>query len=45
MTLTHVETAMRTDPITLEVLRNRLEAIAEEMQDVLIRSSYSSIVK
>ncbi len=45
MTLTHVDTARRTDPITLEVLRNRLEAIAEEMQDVLIRSSYSSIVK
>jgi N-methylhydantoinase B len=36
---------MPTDPITLEVLRNRLEAIAEEMQDALIRSSFSSIVK
>jgi N-methylhydantoinase B len=36
---------MKTDPITLEVLRSRFEAVAEEMQDALIRSSYSSIVK
>ena len=39
---------MRTDafdPITLEVLRNRLEAIAQEMQDALVRSAYSNIIK
>jgi N-methylhydantoinase B/oxoprolinase/acetone carboxylase alpha subunit len=33
------------DPITLEVLRNRLEAIAQEMQDALVRSAYSNIIK
>jgi len=39
---------MRTDafdPITLEVLRNRLDAIAQEMQDALVRSAYSNIIK
>ena len=33
------------DPITLEVLRNRLDAIAQEMQDALVRSAYSNIIK
>jgi N-methylhydantoinase B len=33
------------DPITLEVVRNRLAVIAEEMEDILLRSSYSPIVK
>jgi N-methylhydantoinase B len=33
------------DPITLEVLRNRLEMIAEEMQSVLARSARSSNIK
>jgi len=33
------------DPITLEVLRNRLEAIAQEMQDALVHSAYSNIIK
>jgi len=39
---------MRTDAIdliTLEVLRNRLDAIAQEMQDALVRSAYSNIIK
>lgn len=33
------------DPITLEVVRNRLDAIAQEMQDALVRSGYSNIIK
>jgi N-methylhydantoinase B len=33
------------DLITLEVLRNRLDAIAQEMQDALVRSAYSNIIK
>ena len=33
------------DPITLEVVGNRLEAIAQEMQDALVRSAYSNIIK
>lgn len=33
------------DPVTLEVMRNKFEAIAEEMQTALIRSSYSVVVK
>jgi len=33
------------DPITLEVARNKLEGIAEEMQQTLLRSSFSPIVK
>lgn len=35
----------RFDPITLEVIRNRLDMIAEEMQLTLLRSSCSPIVK
>jgi N-methylhydantoinase B len=33
------------DPVTLEVIRNRLDAIADEMEVVLLRSAFSSIVK
>ena len=33
------------DPITLEVVRGRLDVITEEMQFALIRSSYSNVVK
>lgn len=33
------------DPITLEVVRNRLDGIANEMQSTLLRSSFSPIVK
>lgn len=33
------------DPITLEVVRNRLDVIAQEMQSTLLRSAYSSIIK
>lgn len=33
------------DPVTLEVIRNRLDMIAEEMQLTLLRSSCSPIVK
>lgn len=33
------------DPITVEVLRNKLDGIAEEMQITLIRSSFSPFVK
>jgi len=33
------------DPVTLEVVRNRLEGIANEMQFTLLHSSFSPIVK
>ena len=33
------------DPITLEVLRNKLDGIANEMQSTLLRSSFSTVVK
>ena len=33
------------DPITLEVVRNKLDGIAEEMQLTLVRSAFSAIVK
>lgn len=36
---------MQIDPVTLEVVRNRLDAIAQEMQDALVRSAYSNIIK
>ena len=32
------------DPVAIEVLRGRLQAIADEMEFVLLKSSYSSIV-
>ena len=33
------------DPITLEVVRNNLDGIANEMQSTLLRSSFSTVVK
>ena len=33
------------DPITLEVVRNKLDGIANEMELTLLRSSFSPIVK
>ena len=33
------------DPITLEVVRNKFDGIANEMQSTLVRSSFSPIVK
>lgn len=36
---------MAIDPFTLEVLRNKFDITTEEMQAVLRRSSYSSIIK
>jgi len=36
---------MPIDPVTLEILRNKFEVIADEMQSTLIMSSYSSVVK
>lgn len=33
------------DPITVEVVRNKLEGVANEMQSTLFRSSFSPIVK
>jgi N-methylhydantoinase B len=35
----------RLDPITVEVVRNKLDGIANEMQSTLFRSSFSPIVK
>lgn len=39
------EVAGAIDPITLEVIRNRLDAIATRMQDTLLRSAVSVILK
>ena len=36
---------MSIDTITLEVLRNRLDAIADNMESTLIRCAYSTIIK
>lgn len=36
---------MKTDPITLELMRNRWTGIAEEMCAALIRTSYSTNIK
>lgn len=36
---------MAIDPITLEVIYNRLNSIADEMEHVVLRSSYSVIIK
>ena len=33
------------DPITLEVVRNKLDGIANEMESTLLRSSFSPIVR
>src|SRR6201985_2423494 len=37
--------ANNVDPITLEVMRNKLDGIANEMQLTLVRSAFSAIVK
>jgi N-methylhydantoinase B len=39
------DSASSLDPITVEVIRNKLEGIANEMQQTLLRSSFSPIVK
>lgn len=39
------ESTAALDPITVEVVRNKLEGIANEMQQTLLRSSFSPIVK
>ncbi|MBI1777925.1 MAG: hydantoinase B/oxoprolinase family protein [Proteobacteria bacterium] len=36
---------MTIDPVTLEVLRNRLDAIAREMQNTLVRCAFSTTLK
>jgi N-methylhydantoinase B len=36
---------MSLDPITLEVSRHKLDGIADEMQQTLLRASFSPIVK
>ena len=38
-------TRLTLDPITLEVVRNKLDGIANEMQSTLLRSSFSTVVK
>ena len=38
-------TSPAADPITLEVVRSKLDGIANEMQSTLVRSSFSPIVK
>ena len=35
----------RLDPITVEVVRHKIEGIADEMEETLLRSSFSPIVK
>lgn len=40
-----VEANREFDPITLEVVRNKLDGIANEMQSTLVRSAFSPIVK
>ena len=37
-------TATSVDPVTMEVLRGRFTAVADEMQHALIKSSYSTII-
>lgn len=41
----NAHTPVTTDAVTLEVLRNKLEGSANEMQQTLLRSSFSPIVK
>jgi len=36
---------MKIDPITLEVVRNRLDFIADEMEMTLLKSAYSAIIQ
>jgi N-methylhydantoinase B len=41
----HANRSNTVDPVTLEVIRNRFEVIAEEMELTLFKSSHSTIVK
>ena len=43
--MTRAERARVVDPITAEVIRNKLEGIANEMELTLLKSSFSPIVK
>jgi N-methylhydantoinase B len=43
--MTRNDTESDVDPVTLEILRNQLEGIAEEMGQVLIRGAYSPNIK
>ncbi|WP_440008388.1 hydantoinase B/oxoprolinase family protein [Halomicrococcus sp. SG-WS-1] len=45
MTQNDTESESHVDPVTLEILRNQLEGIAEEMGQVLIRGAYSPNIK
>src|SRR5436309_7471259 len=40
-----VEPERRTDPVLLEILRNRFKAIAEEMASVTLRTGFTVFVK
>ena len=42
--VTNLSTNQKIDPITLEVLRGRVDAVADEMEHTLLKASYSSIV-
>ncbi|MEQ9329380.1 MAG: hydantoinase B/oxoprolinase family protein, partial [Rhodospirillales bacterium] len=37
--------AVKCDPITMEVVRSRLDAIANEMESTLLKSAFSTVVK
>jgi N-methylhydantoinase B/oxoprolinase/acetone carboxylase alpha subunit len=39
-----MNTPARIDPVTLEVLRGRFDAVADEMEHAILRSAYSTIV-
>jgi len=41
----HADAAADLDPVTLEILRNQLESVAEEMGQVLITGAYSPNIK
>lgn len=45
MTMVVRQPATGIDPLTLEVIRNRLDVIAQEMQLALVRSSFSCVIK
>ena len=43
--MSHSSVNATIDPVTLEVVRNKLDGIANEMQSTLLRSSFSTVVK
>ncbi len=43
--MAEMQTATEFDPITLEVVRNRVDVIAQEMQVAMVRSSFSVVIK